>query len=131
METERIDLGGGQWWEIGTRFTRGMEKAITRISLTALPKLEINGDKPATPDEMVAQLTANMGAVDIGAIEDAYLLHGTVAYSYGPIVSLEVIDTIDAKVVRQVITRMWELFTPQRLTGEQRQDFFEKPLPHT
>lgn len=122
METERIDLGKGEWWEIRRRLSRGMEKAITRASLAAVPKFSPTG--VLTEEEVKAKLMENIGSVDIGAVEDAYLLTGTVAYSFGPAVNMETIDTIEAGVVRRVLTRMYELYTPQRVTEEQRQDFF-------
>lgn len=128
---ERIDLPGGNWWNIRTRFTRGMEKALTRATLAALPKFEPNGNADMTQEAVTAQLTGNMGGVDIGAIEDAYLLYGSVAYSYGPQVNMATIDGLDAEIVRKVITRMYEVYNPQRVTEEQRKDFFAVPSPAT
>lgn len=125
MDVERLDLGDGQWWEIRTRLTRAMEKAITRASLAAVPKLPQNG--AVSEEEVRTRLLENIGAVDIGQVEDAYLLHGTVAYSFGPTVSMEIIDALDASIVRRVLTRMFELYSPQRVTEEQREDFFARP----
>lgn len=129
--TERIALPAENWWVIRTRLTRGMEKAITRVSLAAIPRLEANGQTELTAEKVTGQLLSNVGAVDVGRIEDAYLLHGTVSYSYGPAVDLETIDAIDAEVVRTVINRMFELYNQQRLTEEQRTSFLGTPSPAT
>ena len=131
VETERINLPDGAWWDIRATLTRGMEKAITRATLTHLPRLPRNGKTFATTEQITEELLRNMGDVDVSAIEDAYLLHGTVAYSYGERVTQDIIDGIDAGVVRQVINQMFELYNPQKLTEEQRQDFFVTPLPAT
>ena len=135
VETERIDLPDGAWWDIRATMTRGMEKAVTRATLTHLPRRPRNGNTFVntfgTTEEITEELLRNIGDVDVSAIEDAYLLHGTVAYSYGERVTQDIIDGIDAGVVRQVINQMFELYNPQKLTEEQRQDFFVTPLPAT
>ena len=125
METERIDLGDGQWWEVRTRLTRAMEKAVTKASLSAMPAIKLEG----TPDseQIRNQLLSQMGVVDTGAVEDAYLLAGTIAYSFDPIVTLEIIDGLDAALVRQVLERMFQLYSPQRVTEVQRDGFFVTP----
>lgn len=129
MATERIDLGDlgeGQWWDVRTTLTRAMEKAVTRASLAAMPQLEPGAN--VTEETVKASLYSHIGAVDIGAIEDAYLMHGTVAYSFGPQVTMQVIDQLDAAIVRRVITRMFELYSPQRITPEQQDGLFKTPL---
>ena len=130
-ETERIELPGGQWWLIRTRLTRGMEKAITRASLAAVPQLRANGVPIDTPEAMTAALMSNVGAVDIGGIEDAYLLSGSVSYSFGETIDMATIDGIDASVIRSVLTRMYELYNPQRLSEEARKDFTVRPSQAT
>lgn len=125
IAVERIDLGEGRWWDIRLKLTRAMDKAITRASLTAIPR--INTTQGIDAEQVKVQLLERLGAVDISAIEDAYLLHGTAAYSFGERVDLETIDQVDAALVRQVITRMMELYNAQRLTEEQRDGFFAKP----
>mgnify|MGYP001590123947 FL=1 len=122
-ETERIDLGSGQWWDIRTRLTRAMEKAVTKASLGAIPQMRLDGE--TDPEKIRSQILGQMAAVDIGAIEDVYLLKGTVTYSFGPTVDIATIDALDAGLVRQVLTRMYELYTPQRLSQEKRDGFFE------
>lgn len=126
VAVERIELEDGAWWDIRTTLTRGMEKAVTRATLSNIPILPRNG-KALTTEGITDEVLRNIKDVDVSAIEDAYLLRGTVAYSYGDRVDQETIDGIDAKIVRRVIDRMFELYTPQKLTEGQRQDFFEKP----
>ena len=125
IETERIDLGNGQWWEIRTRLTRGMEKAVNRVTMASMPAIRIDGTPD--PEQIKAQLIAQMGQIDTGAIEDIYLLRGTVRYSFGETVDLDVIDTLDAAIVRRVYNRMMELYSPQRLSEVQRDGFFATP----
>ena len=125
LDLERIDLGEGRWWDIRLTLTRAMDKAITRASLLAIPKIETS--QGIDTEKVKMQLLDRLGAVDISAIEDAYLLHGTVAYSFGDRISLDIIDQVDATLVRRVITRMFEVYNAQRLTEEQRDGFFVKP----
>lgn len=129
METERIDLGDGQWWEIRTRLTRAIEKAVTRASLAAIPRLDPSEN--ADEESVKSRLLAQIGAVDIGAIEDAYLLHGTVAYSFGQTVTMETIDALPADTVRRVITRMFELYNPQRVDEDEKKDSLRRLSPVT
>ena len=131
VETERINLPDEAWWDIRATLTRGMEKAVTRATLAHIPRLPRNGQAMTTTEAVTDELLRNLKDVDISAIEDAYLMYGTVAYSYGEKVDQETIDSIDAEVVRRVINRMFELYNPQKLTEGQRQDFFEKPSPVT
>ena len=125
VETERIELPDGQYWVIRKVMSRGMERAITRATLTALPRLTRNGKALTDTEAITEELLRNLGNVDVSAIEDAYLLHGTVEYSFGPQVTQEIIDGINADMVRQVINRMFALYNPQKVTEGQRQDFFE------
>lgn len=129
METERLDLGDGQWWEIRRVLTRGMEKNINRVTMAHVPQLTGDGKKTANAEIIADELMHRLKEVNIGAIEDAYLLQGTVAYSYGPKVDLETIDAINAESVRIVITRMFELYNSQRIPEAERKDFFGKPSP--
>ena len=128
--TERINLPDGNWWEIRARLTHGMQKTITRIILAALPNLASDG-KILNQEEITSQLYGNVGRIDIQALNDAYLLAGTVAYSYGPVVNMETIDGIAEEDVRKISDRMNELYNPQQLTEEQRGTFFAKPSPVT
>ena len=125
METERIDLGNRQWWEVRTTLTRAMEKAITRASMGSIPPIRLEPNMDA--EKIRAQLLSQASSVDIGAIEDVYLLKGTVAFSFGDNVSIEVIDGLDANMVRTVLDRMYQLYNPQRVTEAQRDGFFAKP----
>jgi hypothetical protein len=129
LAVERIHLPDGGWWDIRTYLTRGMEKAVTRASLAAIPAILPNGKKDMTAQGITDQLLSNMNVVDTGRIEDAYLLHGTVGYSYGLTIDLNIIDALDSGIVRQVLNRMFELYNAQKLSEEERKDFFEKPAP--
>ena len=116
-EFERIDLPGGQWWELYTEVTRGMRKVFTaallrgvRGPMGTLAKAGVNlQDAEAVKDAMLS----NIDSIDLGALtqqDDAYLLHGTRAYSYGERVTLDVIDALLEKDVARVLTRMRELY---------------------
>ena len=127
--TERIELGEGQWWEIHTRLTRGMEKAITKASMASMPAVDLRNSP--NNEEIKSQLLRRMPQIDVGTVEDVYLLRGTVAYSFGPTVQIEVIDGLDSALVRRVLERMFDLYNPQRVTTEQHDDFFVAQSNHS
>ena len=133
MDVERLDLGGGQWWDIRTTLTRGMEKAITKATIASIPA--IKDDETLDANAIKARLYSQLAMVNVGAIEDVYLVMGTVAFSVGPAalrielapggrVDLALIDTLDASLVRVVLNRMYALYTAQRITEDQRDGFF-------
>ena len=131
MNSERIDLGDGQWWDVRPILTRGMEKAITKATLASVPA--IKADDALDAEAIKAQLYSHLAMVNVGAVEDVYLAMGTVAFSLyesnlqpGERIDLALIDTLDATLVRKVLTRMYELYNPQRVTEDQRDGFFVK-----
>ena len=133
MDVERLDLGDGQWWEMRPTLTRGMEKAITKATIASIPA--IKDDETLDANAIKARLYSHLAMVNVGEIEDVYLVMGTVAFSVGPPalrielapggrVDLALIDTLDASLVRVVLNRMYALYTAQRITEDQRDGFF-------
>lgn len=105
---ERIDWPDGTWWEFRAVVTRGMRKRFNRAGLAAIAKAGINVDDPG---DLEIYLRSHPGDIDLDAIDDAYLLEGTTAYSFGELMSLEIIDALPDSIVRQVLARMRELYS--------------------
>ena len=135
MDIERIDLGNDQWWDIRAFLTRGMEKAITKATISSIPAIKT--DEMLDPEAIKAHLYSQLAMVNVGAIEDVYLVMGTVGFSLsqsniqitcqpGERVDLATIDTFDAVLVRKVLTRMYALYNSQRIMEDQRDGFFVK-----
>ena len=130
-DVEHLSFGDGEWWDIRTRYTRGIHKAVTTASLASLHGVNYNGgsvDKPIVDvEDIKAALYRNIGQVDPCAIEDAYLLSGTIAFSFGPEVNLATISQVAQEIVEAVLTRMYELYNPQRAGVQQSANFSGKP----
>jgi hypothetical protein len=107
METKRIDLGDGDWWDYLPVITRGMRKKLRAASLLAF---NLGGDAVDLTDEDSAAeyLRANISKMDPDAVEDALLMVGTYAFSVGSVklkkstnLTIEMIDALpDDKVAR-------------------------------
>ena len=110
-QVERIDLGDGQWWEIYTVCTRGMRKVFRKAGLRGFASGLRDGVDIdlADPAAMRKLIMAHPEAWDMDAIDDAFLLSGTHAYSFGEI-NLETIDDLDNNIVARVLARMQELY---------------------
>ena len=128
MDTEKIDLPDGQWWEIKTTITRGMRKEFRKASLSGLSS-GMNGQKIdlSNPEELKAYVMSHPDKWNLDAIDDCYLLHGTVAFSFGDKITREAIDQIEDKITSKVLARMKELY--QEMPEEVRKDFFAQPSP--
>lgn len=128
---ERIELLGGNWWEFRTVVTRRMRKAFRRAAFGGLLAAlgESNGHPVDLADaEAIRQaVMAHPDKVDLDVVDDAYLLHGTVAFSYAVQVTAEAIDGVAEEEVEIVLARMREFY--QEMSGEKRQAFFETPSP--
>ncbi len=122
MDTERIELPNGNWWEIKTVVTRKMRKAFRAAVFQAMPRLP--GVDLADAEAVKKAVMESPQKLDMDAIDDAYLLGGTVAYSYGE-VNQETIDSLPEAVTDKVLARMRELYA--ELTEEKRKAFFGTP----
>lgn len=120
---ERIDLPDGAWWDIRTVYTRGIRRAITQASLRAAPGIVLNGD--SSEEAIREKMLANPQNIDPTIIEDAYLLAGSVAYSYGPTVELATIDGLPDSVVQRVLGRLVDLYSRQQMPQDKEERFFE------
>jgi hypothetical protein len=124
QNSERIELPDGNWWEIRTVVTRQMRKQFRRAFQQGLAKL--GGLSSIEPGAIRQAIAASPHLIDLDAIEDAYLLYGTEAYSYGGTVDLATIDTVPETAVASVLSRMRELYA--EMSEETRKGFFE-PSP--
>jgi len=107
--TERIEVPGG-WFDIKTTITRGMRKAFRQAGLRGFAK-GIGKDVDMTDaDALRKAVLASPDKWDLDAIDDAYLLHGIVAYSFGPVVDLATIDALPDEAVAPILRRMQELY---------------------
>ncbi len=122
MDTERIELPNGNWWEIKAVVTRRMRKAFRTAVFQAMPRLP--GVDLADAEAVKKAVMESPQKLDMDAIDDAYLLGGTVAYSYGE-VNQETIDSLPEAVTDKVLARMRELYA--ELTEEKRKVFFGTP----
>lgn len=123
---ERIDLGNEQWWDIRTVVTRGMRKEFRKASLSGLSS-GMNGHAIdlTNPEELKTYVLSHPDKWNLDAIDDAYLLHGTIAFSFGDKIALEIIDRIDDKIVSEILARMKELYI--EMPEVAHKDFFDKP----
>lgn len=123
---ERIDLGDGQWWDIRTIVTRRMRKAFRAAGLRGFAKgLTGNGHSAvdlSNPEEVQKAVLASPDKWDLDAVDDAYLLEGSAAYSFGDKVNMEAIDALPADVIDKVLARMRELYA--EMPEAKRKSFF-------
>ena len=105
----RITLPDGAWWDIRTMVTRGMAKEFRRASLRLLGTAEVELDL-ADPEATAKALGRHPQLLNLDALEDAWLLGGTVAYSYGE-VTLEIIDELPDGHVETVLVEMRRLYS--------------------
>ena len=112
---ERIDLGNGQWWDIYTVCSRGMRKAFRKAGLNVLGASLSDGLEIdlTDPDSVRRAAMAHPDALNLDAIDDAYLVHGTHAWSFEVPFGLEAIDRLEDGLVGQVLGRMQELYAEQ------------------
>lgn len=117
--TERLTLPDGGWWEIKTVITRGMRKQINQASLKAL-----GNNAGAFMDGAKERILEHPEALDLNAIDDAMLLVGSVAYSYGPTIDIATIDNLPEAVTQPVLDRLHQLYAG--MSKEQAAGFFER-----
>ena len=110
--TERLNFDDGSWWEIYTVVTRGMRKIFNQAAMASVASglKAANGAVDLTDaDSMKRAVLGQADQIDLNTVDDAYLLYGTKAYSYGA-VELSIIDTLPDIVVAKVLDRMRELY---------------------
>lgn len=115
---ERITLPDGGWWDIRTVVTRGMRKAFRKAQLLAFIGSDRDGlgtsldlSDPGQIQQMLQERAmAHPERWDLAAQDDAYLLYGTLAWSYGEQVNQETIDSKPDSVTELVLARIRELY---------------------
>ncbi len=111
MDTERIELPDDNWWEIKTVVTRRMRKAFRKAGILAVTGSGINiGEVIEDPESVKEAVSQNIQNVDIDAIQDSWLLEGTVAFSFGKKVTTEIIDGLPDAYVTLVLGRVQALY---------------------
>lgn len=121
VETERVELPDGGWWEVRVVVTRGMRKRFNRAALAMLPPgLALDG---TDAEALKRAALSDISKVNLTPLEDAWLVEGTVAYSYGEKVTLDAIDALPDEAVQKVLDRMTALYGGVGLPEEQRKAF--------
>lgn len=111
---ERIELPGGQWWDVYVVITRGMRKAFRKAALGIVSGgLDVNGTSIdfSNPDAFKLAAMSHPERLDLNRVDDAYLLLGTKAYSFSDEISIEVIDNLPDEIVARVVARLTELYS--------------------
>ena len=110
MDTERMELVGGGWWEVRKNVTRGMRKAFRKAMLKGyLGGLDGRQDV-SDPEALRKAVLSNPASWDLDALDDAYLAHGTVGWGFETKPTLEAIDALPEETVAPVLGKMRELY---------------------
>ena len=111
-DVERIEFPDSSWWEIHATVTRGMRKAFRKAGVAGFAKGLRNGAELdlTDADAMRRAVMAHPDAWDLDAVDDAYLLYGTIGWSWPELVTPETLDARDNAVVAQVLSRMQQLY---------------------
>jgi len=128
LDTERIELPDGGWWEIKKWLTRGDRKKVNRIERSWVKVRE-----DMTPDEVAADpssaIILDREAIDMDGMDDCLLIVGTVGWSYNGGFSIEEADQLKPEIVEKVISRMRELYLRPRGVIETETDLIKKDSP--
>ena len=126
-KVERIKFDDGSWWDIKTVVTRGMRKRFRRAGVTAIDFHSNGSIDLDNPDAIEEYVKTHPEAVDLDAMEDAYLVEGSVAWSFfnSSVPTLDQIDELDDKHVAETLARMRELYS--ETTEEEVANLDEKP----
>jgi len=112
-DEETFRFSDGSWWTIRTLVTRGMRKAIRKSAMKNLPKIDPNEDIDFEDKEALKRrMFQDLESFDVDADDDAYLIHGTVAWSWDSAVSVDFLDTLPDPQTEVVLVRMQELYVP-------------------
>ena len=128
IPTERIELENDQWWEIYTIVTRGMRKAFRTAGLqTVAGAFKDNGKAFNMQDAEALQavVLAHPDQIDLDAVDDAFLIHGTKACSFGKQVTRVMLDGLPEGLVQPVLDRLRELYA--ETTEEARKNLSGTP----
>lgn len=121
VDTERIELPEDNWWVIKTVVTRRMRQSFQADSASALDLGFLrNGNKDVDLSDAkeIARIyaeqpdAAKVGLGYTAAMEEAYLLHGTEAWSYGVDITRDAILDMDERITDVVLERMRALYDP-------------------
>ena len=112
MDVERITLPDGGWWEIRSVVTRKMRKQFRAAGIqTVLAGISSNGDADLSDAEGLKRLIlAHPEKINLEAINDAFLLYGSMAWSYPGAITLETIDALPDSTVNLVLERVKVLY---------------------
>ena len=110
-DIERIEFGDGQWWDIRAVVTRRMRKRFRKAGMSAITTRDGLEDVDFTDGEAVKlYITRHPEAIDLDALDDAHLLYGTAAWSFGDEITTATIDDLPDQYVSRVVSRMRELY---------------------
>ena len=111
IASERIEFDDGQWWQVRTKMSHGMQRAIQQANPQALRVTRT----PEAPGALPApDITIDWERYDFQAANEAMLLSATVAWSYGA-VTKDVLDEIPEEQYQQVLARVDELYSSNPL----------------
>jgi hypothetical protein len=124
---ERIGLPDGEWWDIKAVVTRGMRKQFDKAALAIAGDLKLDPDAP-DPDALMNQALENPMGMNLAAIDDEYLMVGTMATSFGLKVppTVDELDDLPDTWTGPVIARMTELYKEDVELGKEEPS---KPPP--
>ncbi len=113
MDTERIDFEDGHYWEFYVSPTRGMAKKFRKAQFKSVSKvMQQRGMDIDDPEAIKSMLAEHPDLIDLDALEDAWLLHGTAKTSLVKKPTPEALDALDDRYVSRVLDRMRELYSP-------------------
>ena len=123
MELERLTFSDGSYVDIKKVMTRGMRKQIDLASHKAIPyeKAASQGISLENPEELKAFILKQPEYLASQNVNDAMLLAGIVATSYGEPVTIDLTDSIPDEFAKQIIDRLTKLWYGMR---EKEADFF-------
>ena len=109
MDTERMELTGGGWWEVRKNVTRSMRKAFRKAQLKGYLG-GLDGQDASDTEALQKAVLSNPGSWDLDALDDAYLVHGTVGWGFEVKPTLEAIDALPEEMGAPVLRKMRELY---------------------
>ena len=83
MQTERITLDGGAWWEIRSVLTIGMARAAERVCKEYIKPSNLADVAQGKSKEL--QFDTDLGGIDLFEVTRELVFSATVAWSYGPV----------------------------------------------
>ena len=114
MDIERIELPNGQWAEIKTVVSRRMRKAFRKAGIASVMGGGSNGAGPldlSDAEGIRAYIMAHPEKWDLNTVDDAFLLHGVIAWSWPEPITAEALDALPDAWVESVLIRLRALYT--------------------